>query len=91
MSGDFPVIDLSALCGPQPSAAVRRDIACQVARACEEIGFFTVTGHGVPPEVIANLVAQSYAFFDLPVAEKLVIRRPRPEQTAATSRPAKNA
>ena len=80
MSGAFPVIDLSAVCGPQPSAAVRRDIACQVARACEEIGFFAVTGHGVPPEVIANLVAQSYAFFDLPVAEKLVVRRPRSEQ-----------
>ena len=72
MSSGFPVIDL---------AAVRRpDIARQVAAACEEIGFFAVTGHGVPPAVIAELVAQSYAFFDLPLAEKLAVKRPRPEQ-----------
>ena len=39
-----------------------------------------MTGHGVPGTVIADLVAQSYAFFDLPLAEKLAVRRPRPEQ-----------
>jgi isopenicillin N synthase-like dioxygenase len=65
---------------PQVSAAARFEIARQVASACEEIGFFAVTGHGVPGAVIADLVAQSYAFFDLPLAEKLAVRRPRPEQ-----------
>jgi isopenicillin N synthase-like dioxygenase len=54
--------------------------ARRVASACEEIGFFAVTGHGAPGAVIADLVAQSYAFFDLPLAEKLAVRRPRPEQ-----------
>ena len=39
-----------------------------------------MTGHGVPGAVIAGLIAQSYAFFDLPLAEKLAVRRPRPEQ-----------
>jgi isopenicillin N synthase-like dioxygenase len=80
MSSDLPVIDLEPLREPQVSAAVRRDIARQVASACEETGFFAVTGHGVPRAVIAKLVAQSYAFFDLPLAEKLAVRRPRPEQ-----------
>src|SRR5207247_3860463 len=77
MSGDFPVIDIAAA---RVSAAARLEIARRVAGACEEIGFFAVTGHGVPGPVIADLVAQSYAFFDLPLAEKLVVRRPRPEQ-----------
>jgi isopenicillin N synthase-like dioxygenase len=80
MSGDFPVIDIAAVRQPQVSAAVRLEIARRVASACEEIGFFAVTGHGVPSAVIADLVAQSYAFFDLPLAEKLAVRRPRPEQ-----------
>lgn len=80
MSSDFPVIDLEPLREPQVSATATLDIACQVARACEETGFFTVTGHGVPRAVITDLVAQSYAFFDLPLAEKLAVRRPRPEQ-----------
>jgi isopenicillin N synthase-like dioxygenase len=80
MSSDFPVIDLEPLRQPEVSAAMRLDVARQVARACEETGFVTVTGHGVPRAVIAELVAQSYAFFDLPLAEKLAVRRPRPEQ-----------
>jgi isopenicillin N synthase-like dioxygenase len=80
MSGDFPVIDIAALRQPSVSAAARIEIVRQVARACEETGFFAVTGHGVPGAVIADLVAQSYAFFDRPLAEKLAVRRPRPEQ-----------
>jgi isopenicillin N synthase-like dioxygenase len=80
MNSDFPVIDLEPLHQPRVSAAVPLDIVRQVASACEETGFFAVTGHGVPRAVIADLVAQSYAFFDLPLAEKLAVRRPRPEQ-----------
>jgi isopenicillin N synthase-like dioxygenase len=70
MSGDFPVIDIAAVRQPQVSAAARLEIVRQVASACEKIGFFAVTGHGMPGTVIADLVAQSYAFFDLPLAEK---------------------
>ena len=77
MSGSFPVIDIAAA---RVSAGARREIARRVADACEEIGFFAVTGHGVPGAVIADLGAQSYAFFDLPLAEKLAVGRPRPEQ-----------
>jgi isopenicillin N synthase-like dioxygenase len=80
MSGDFPVIDIAAVRSARASAALRFEIARRVAGACEEIGFFAVTGHGVPGAVIADLVAQSYAFFDLPLAEKLAVRRPRAEQ-----------
>jgi non-haem dioxygenase in morphine synthesis N-terminal len=65
MSSDFPVIDLEPLRQPEVSAAMRLDVARQVARACEETGFVAVTGHGVPRAVIAELVAQSYAFFTL--------------------------
>src|SRR5262249_16836767 len=80
MSSDFPVIDLGSLHEPQAPAAAPLDIVRQVARACEETAFFAVMGHGVPRAVIADLVAQSYTFFDLPLAEKLAVRRPRPEQ-----------
>ena len=42
----IPAIDL----GPWRSggAAGRREVAGQVARACETIGFLIVTGHGIP-------------------------------------------
>src|SRR5260370_34396778 len=73
-------MDAGAVGQPQVSAAARLAIGRRVATAFEEIGFFAVTGHGVPDAVIADLVAQSYAFFDLPLAEKLAVRRPRPQQ-----------
>jgi len=68
MSGDIPVIDIAAVRQPQVSAAARFEIARQVASACEEIGFFAVTGHGVPGAVIADLVTQSYALDQRPLA-----------------------
>jgi len=80
MSGDFPVIDLRPLREPQVSAVAPLDIVRQVTSACEQTGFFAVTGHGVPRGVITDLIAQSHSFFDLPLAEKLTVRRPRPEQ-----------
>ena len=90
MSHDFPVIDIAAVRQPQVSAASRFEIPRQVASACKEIGFFAVTGHGVPGAVIVDLVSQSYAVFDLPLAEKLAVRRPRPEQNRGYIAPARN-
>jgi non-haem dioxygenase in morphine synthesis N-terminal len=52
---------------PQVSAAARLEIARRVASACEEIGFFAVTGYGVPGAVIADLVTQSYALNQRPL------------------------
>src|SRR5271170_6402383 len=80
ISVDFPIVDITALRRPGAPTGAPVEIVRRVARVCEETGFFAVTGHGVPRAVIADLVAQSHAFFDLPLAEKLVVRRPRPEQ-----------
>jgi isopenicillin N synthase-like dioxygenase len=45
-----------------------------VRRACEEIGFLIVTGHGVEPTLVEEMGSVSRAFFDLPVEEKLRLR-----------------
>jgi isopenicillin N synthase-like dioxygenase len=74
-----PVIDLA------PAGDGTRGGAAAVARAvdaaCTDIGFFTITGHGVPDGLIARMLETSRAFFDLPAAEKEAVRRPRPEQS----------
>src|SRR5262245_56441002 len=50
MQMEIPVVDLtSALTG---DAAARLRTGRQIDRICTEIGFFTVTGHGVPRAVI---------------------------------------
>jgi isopenicillin N synthase-like dioxygenase len=62
-----PTIDLAG--GP---AAV----ADEVRRACEDVGFLTVVGHGVDAHLIEEVAAHSRAFFDLPDAEKERFRAP---------------
>jgi gibberellin 2-oxidase len=59
-----PEVDLSAASGGRAAAA------CAVARACEEHGFFKVTGHGVPAPLLARVEAAAAAFFALPQREK---------------------
>jgi isopenicillin N synthase-like dioxygenase len=54
-----------------PVVDLRRDDAPETLRAaCEELGFFTVVGHGVPPELVDEIASRSRAFFDLPAGEK---------------------
>jgi isopenicillin N synthase-like dioxygenase len=45
----------------------------QVGAACERIGFFTITNHGVPAEVIEGAWRAAPAFFDRPEAEKMAL------------------
>jgi isopenicillin N synthase-like dioxygenase len=63
----IPTIDLSL--GP-------RAIADDVRRACEDVGFLTVVGHGVDDELIDDVAGRSRSFFDLPDDEKERYRAP---------------
>jgi isopenicillin N synthase-like dioxygenase len=46
------------------------DAVDALRRACEELGFFTVIGHGVDDALVDDVASRSRAFFDLPDAEK---------------------
>lgn len=72
----FPIIDLS----PWHAGDGRREVAASVRTACETTGFFAVIGHQVPVETIEAMRSSSRAFFDLPVARKMEVARPKPEQ-----------
>ncbi|HUA56967.1 MAG TPA: 2-oxoglutarate and iron-dependent oxygenase domain-containing protein [Candidatus Sulfotelmatobacter sp.] len=80
MSRPFPLIDIGPFTRPGTSEAARRDVIAAVEQACRATGFLAVTGHGVPRAVTDALVRAAYAFFDLPLEEKLRVRRPAPEQ-----------
>lgn len=64
----IPTIDLTALRGG--GADARTAVAREVGAACEQIGFFSIVGHGVDPEVIASANRAGTAFFDLGVEQK---------------------
>jgi isopenicillin N synthase-like dioxygenase len=48
-------------------------VARQIEAACREHGFFYVTGHGIPPELLDRLAAASAKFFDLAQSAKMQI------------------
>ncbi|MDW3216730.1 MAG: 2-oxoglutarate and iron-dependent oxygenase domain-containing protein [Ilumatobacteraceae bacterium] len=53
-------IDVAPLLTPGTDTA---DVATQIDRACRELGFFRVTGHGVDPGLLADLDRAARAFF----------------------------
>lgn len=65
----LPLIDMAPLAGGDEAA--RRQVAAQVGAACREIGFFAITGHGVPQATIDDAFAASAEFFGQPLAAKL--------------------
>jgi isopenicillin N synthase-like dioxygenase len=64
----IPVIDLTA--ARTGGLDARRAAARAMDEACREIGFFTITGHGVPRAVMDTLRAKAHEFFALPLDKK---------------------
>ena len=65
---EIPLIDISGF--ETGGEAARRRIAGAVADAVEEIGFLSVTGHGVETGSMRRIADRFEAFFDLPEAAK---------------------
>jgi isopenicillin N synthase-like dioxygenase len=62
-----PVVDISA----DPRA-----VGAELDEICRSVGFFQVTGHGVPDEICGPAWRMATRFFDLPLADKLRVARP---------------
>lgn len=63
---EFPVIDLETTA----------DLPGAIDAACRQVGFFAVTGHGVPQDIIDHAWSAATRFFDLPIEDKLAARSP---------------
>ncbi|WP_433556780.1 isopenicillin N synthase family dioxygenase [Pseudonocardia xinjiangensis] len=72
-----PVIDIAPFRNGSP--ADRAAVAAAVDAACRDIGFLVVSGHGVPERRLAQIGDVTRRFFDLPIEEKLRVRRPAPD------------
>ena len=77
----IPLIDLSPLLhspiptdgGAAPPAI--SSLLAEVEAACRDWGFFQVINHGVPSELLDNIMAASKGFFALPAEEKRRVRK----------------
>jgi isopenicillin N synthase-like dioxygenase len=71
---EVPVIDVGpARCGGR---AERAAVAAAIDAACREIGFFAISGHGVPDRLVDDMRRVAHEFFALPMADKLAARHP---------------
>ncbi len=71
-----------------PAVDLRRGDAVEtLRRACAELGFFTVVGHGVDDELVAEVSARSRAFFDQAAEDKLRYAGPAGEPGLPVYRP----
>jgi isopenicillin N synthase-like dioxygenase len=78
VQSDLDLIDVSPLVADRDvDSAEARDIATQIDRACRDLGFFRVTGHGVPSDLFEQLDRHARAFFELPDAEKRAVAMER--------------
>ena len=71
---EVPLIDLTP--ARQGGRAERLAVAARIDEACREIGFFAISGHGVPARVVDDLRSSAHAFFALPPADKDAARHP---------------
>ena len=74
MTVEIPLIDLTDL--REGDLAARMEVAQKIRAACTDTGFFTITGHGVPAELLMRTREAAETFFAAPVDRKRAVLRP---------------
>ncbi|OED35727.1 hypothetical protein AB833_29405 [Chromatiales bacterium (ex Bugula neritina AB1)] len=76
--GDIPVIDIADYLA-SGSEWDRAEVAAQLKAACEETGFFSVTGHQVSTTQLNTAFEKTRQFHALPLQDKKAILMDRPD------------
>lgn len=69
MSVSVPTIDFGAFEGRDPEAHAR--VVEQVADACERVGFFFASNHGIEERVLSDALRHARGFFEQPLEAKM--------------------
>ena len=64
---EIPIIDLEET----SSEEGKQGLAIKLGKACEEVGFFIVVGHGIDQNILDNTWNITRKFFDLNLEEKV--------------------
>ena len=68
----IPVIDISySYFVKNREAAAQRKIADELRKACIDVGFFYISGHGIPSDELDEAIDWSHRFFELPLDVKM--------------------
>jgi isopenicillin N synthase-like dioxygenase len=74
ISDGIPVIDVAPLVG---RAAGMAEVGAKIGRACRELGFFYIVGHGIDEDLQQRLEELSRRFFAQDSAQKMLIAMER--------------
>lgn len=66
---EIPIIDIAPLIAGQPKA-----VAARIGAACRGVGFFYITGHGVPPAMLADIFDHGRRLFATPDPVRAAVR-----------------
>lgn len=69
---EIPIIDIGRYLAGQPGAI--NEVAGKIRHACEKIGFFFITHHGVQPKVVDGAFGAMAEFFQLPASVKATVK-----------------
>lgn len=73
----IPIINVAPLLDENASLADKQKVADELGKACVEVGFITIVGHGVPDEVINSIWTSTRSFFDQDLATKSEYVKPQ--------------
>jgi len=76
-SADLPIVDIAPLLDAAGTTRAKTSVATENGRACRQIGFFGIVGHGVDPTLQDDLERAAHAFFALDDSVKAAIAMPR--------------
>jgi isopenicillin N synthase-like dioxygenase len=74
---NLPLIDVAPLLEGEPESEQpggEAAVADLLGRACRDVGFFYITGHGIPAAVLDAVFSQAHRFFAAPAAIKDRVR-----------------
>jgi isopenicillin N synthase-like dioxygenase len=72
VAGAIPLIDVAGHLGGDPEAS--RKAAAQLRWAFENVGFYYLSGHGVPQSLIDRTYEAAVRFHAQPIAKKLALK-----------------
>lgn len=77
MSTIVPIINIAPFIDPNSSKEEKIQVVQEIKRACSEIGFLLIIGHGIELDIINNAWKSTHDFFDLPLEDKILYQMPQ--------------
>lgn len=61
---ELPVIDFSPFLDPSSTIDAKKSTALKIDRACRDVGFFYLSHHGIPAELMDGMLSNARSFFE---------------------------